>query len=213
MATRHTETFHSLGSRIAALPRRRATLLIGIDAPGGAGKSTFSRSLRRVLPTATLVAMDDFFLPSYARLPAAPSEKPIGGDFEWQRVQRQVLAPLACEQPAAYQRYDWDTDRLAEWHNIAPGGLVVVEGCYALHQALASYYDFTIWLECPRAIRVARGIARGGERVREIWEHDWMVAEDRYVVAQHPRDRATLVVDSSGTGGHDPEDGYVRLSL
>lgn len=196
---------------IATLPRKRSTLLIGVDAPGGAGKSTFARSLQCVLPAAKVVEMDDFFLPSDARLPRASPEKPIGGDFDCQRVSRQVLEPLSGNQPALYQRYDWDTDRLAEWHTIAPGGIVLVEGCYALHQELAPFYDYTIWLECPRELRLARGIARSGEQIRDRWEHDWMVAEDRYIAAQHPQDRADLVVDSSRTLSHDPMHTYVYL--
>ncbi|HLZ21729.1 MAG TPA: hypothetical protein VKQ30_06375 [Ktedonobacterales bacterium] len=207
------ETFASLAARVSALPRKCSTLLIGIDAPGGSGKTTFSRALRQNLAGSTLVQMDDFFLPTFARVPTSPHEKPIGGDFDWQRVQRQVLEPLAHDLPARYQRYDWDSDRLAEWQVVPTGGVVIVEGCYALHQALAPSYDFTIWLDCPRAIRLARAIARGGECVRNIWEHDWMIAEDRYIAAQRPRDRANLVVSGSGARDNAATQSYMRLSL
>ena len=208
----HIETFASLAAHLTTLPRKRSTLLIGTDAPGGAGKSTFMQSLRRALPDSTGVQMDDFFLPSHVRLCVAPGDKPLSGDFDCRRVSRQVLEPLSRDQPAVYQRFDWNTDRLAEWHAISPGGIVVVEGCYALYDALAPYYDFTIWLECPRETRLARGIARSGEQIREIWERDWMVAEDRYIAAQHPQDRAALVVDSSGMLPHDPMRTYVHFS-
>lgn len=209
---RSIESFTTLREHLEALPPRSATLLVAIDAPGGAGKSAFAHALRSVLPAATTVAMDDFFLPTEARLPLPPNEKPIGGDFDWPRVARQVLEPLSRNHPARYQRYDWDTDRLAEWHTIAPGGIVLIEGCYALHQALAPFYDFAIWLECPREIRLARGIARSGEQIRDRWEHDWMVAEDRYIAAQRPQDRANLIVDSSGEKDHDTTQTYIRLS-
>jgi uridine kinase len=88
---------------------------------------------------------------------------------------------------------------------------VFVEGVYALRTELAGAYDFTIWLECPREIRLARGIARSGEKIRPLWEHDWMVAEDLYIAAHRPGERANLVVDSSGTLQHDPESEFVRL--
>src|SRR5262249_12319887 len=97
-----------------------------------------------------------------------------------------------------YQRYDWDIDHLAEWHTVPVGGVVVVEGVYSTRDELAARYDFTIWLECPSDIRLARGILRSGEDVRKIWEQDWMVAEDLYIHSQRPHLRADLIVDSSG---------------
>ncbi|HEX6799565.1 MAG TPA: hypothetical protein VF116_17795 [Ktedonobacterales bacterium] len=189
---------------LAALPRQMSTLLIGVDGPGGAGKSIFARALASVLPgDVSVVEMDDFFRPSMERQSGDPRDKPIGADFDWQRLREQVLQPLAHEDTAQYQRYDWDLDRLAEWHAVAPGGIVIVEGVYTTRAELAAYYDYTIWMECPRATRLARGIARSGEAIRPVWERDWMVAEDLYIAAHAPDERATLVIDSSGVGAHD----------
>lgn len=205
------ERFEHLRDQLLSLPRRQATLLIGIDAPGGSGKSVFTQALCRLFPQAVIVQMDDFFLPSAQRLRGEPAARPIGADFDWPRVFTQVLVPLLENRQAHYQRYDWDSDALAEWHTIPVGGTVFVEGIYALRNELAVAYDFTIWLECPREIRLDRGIARSGEQIRPIWENDWMVAEDLYIAAHRPGERASLVVDSSGTLQHDLESEFVRL--
>lgn len=203
------ERFEQLRERLRALPRRRATLLIGIDAPGGSGKSVFTRSLCNALPQATIVQMDDFFLPTAQRLGGDPTTKPIGADFDWRRVLSQAITPLLDDTEARYQRYDWERDALAEWHTIPVGGIVVVEGVYALRNEFAPAYDFTIWLDCPREIRLARAIARSGEAIRALWETDWMVAEDVYIAAQRPFARADLVIDSSGAPQHNPEREFV----
>jgi hypothetical protein len=90
-----------------------------------------------------------------------------------------------------------------------PGGVVIVEGVYSTRDELVAWYDFTIWLECPRETRLARGIARSGESIREIWEQDWMVAEDLYIQHQHPQLRADLLIDSSGQVEHDPSTEFI----
>ena len=213
MAVPHeTRSFDWLSSLLESKPRRHATLLVGIDGPGGAGKSSFTQALARRSNDVTVVEMDDFFLPSSARLPGDPRSKPIGADFDWQRLRAQVLLPLGQDQPGWYQRYDWDHDRLAEWHTVPMGGVVIVEGVYATRNELAAWYDVTIWLECPPEIRLARGIARNGESMREIWEQDWMVAEDLYIQNQHPERRADVLIDSSGQVEHDPSAEFICLA-
>jgi uridine kinase len=204
-------SFDHLCELLTLLPTKHSTLMVGIDAPGGSGKSIFTSALAKGLSQCTIVQMDDFFLPSRERVQGDPRKKPIGADFDWQRVISQVLEPLLFERDGNYQRYDWERDTLAEWHRVPTGGIVLVEGCYALHNELARFYDFTIWLECPRPIRLARGIARSGERIREIWENDWMIAEDLYREEQRPCERADLVVDSSGEVPHDREQEYVSI--
>lgn len=211
MSGAHIVQLDTLRAELAALPRHGAMLLIGVDGPGGAGKSVFARALAAGAPSAAVVEMDDFFRPSAERLPGDPRNKPAGADFDWPRLREQVLRPLARGAIARYQRYDWDADRLAEWDTVAPGGMVIVEGVYCTRDELAGFYDFRIWIACPRELRLARGIARSGERIRQIWERDWMVAEDLYIAAQRPRERADLVLDGSGRVTHDPSSECIVL--
>ena len=187
-----------------ALPGRlqeHLSFLIGIDGPGGAGKSTFAAALARRLQreriSVAVVHKDDFFLPSTQRPAGYGADKPLGGDFDWQRLRDQVLIPLAHRQPASYQRYDWPTDRLAEWQTLADCQVVIVEGVYALRRELRGLYDLTIWIDCPRPIRLARGIVRDGEAARARWEHDWMPAEDHYIATERPHLTANFYVTNA----------------
>ncbi len=175
------------------LPRKQPTLLIGIDGCGGSGKSTLARELANFFPNTTIVEMDDFYLPSSLRKDSIPEE--IGSTFDWQRLENQVLIPLSRNLSAKYQRYDWNSDSLADWRTIAPGNLVIIEGVYSTRRELSNFYDFRIWVECPREIRLARGIARDGEGMREIWEMEWMPMEDNYVEIHRPHETADLVLN------------------
>lgn len=59
--------------------------------------------------------MDDFYIPELARA-------------DWDRVYEQVLEPLRKGTHASYQRFDWETKRLAGWRRVGPPGVVVIEG-------------------------------------------------------------------------------------
>ena len=80
---------------------------------------------------------------------------------------------------------------------VSPHGVVIVEGVYSSRRELASLYDLRIWVECPRELRLSRGLARDGETARKLWEEDWMPSEDRYLEEHRPLERADAVV--SGT--------------
>ena len=112
-----SERLDELRTRLHGLSRRRATLLVGIDGRGGSGKSTLARKLADADPGVTVVEFDDFYLPSGERESrAAAGNDEVGGNFDWRRLRAQVLEPLARDEPARYQRYDWPSDALAEWH-------------------------------------------------------------------------------------------------
>ena len=152
---------------IKANCNKQSTLLIGIDGCGGSGKSTLARQLRADLQNVTIIHKDDFYLPSSRIMKTAPSEKPIGADYDWNRLLNEVLAPLSQDKADYYQRYDWDSDRLAEWHTVPVGGIVIIEGVYTLRQELADYFDLKVWVDCPRDKRLARGLERDGEGARD----------------------------------------------
>ncbi|MFT4416873.1 uridine kinase family protein [Fredinandcohnia humi] len=182
---------------IDSLHKKQSTLLIGIDGCGGSGKSTFANKLKDECTNVTVVHMDDFYLPSSQIIHSHPENKPIGADFDWKRMLHQVLEPLSQNKEGQYQRYDWVTDRLAEWHTVPVGGIVIIEGCYSIRKELANIYDYTIWVDCPRETRLSRGLTRDGEEARDMWENNWMISEDMYVEVHKPSERADLIVNGT----------------
>ncbi|MDZ7547996.1 uridine kinase family protein, partial [Clostridium perfringens] len=161
-------------------------LLMGVDGCGGSGKCTFAKETSELSNDITIIQMDDFYLPSNSRINDTPEEKPIGADFDWQRLRKQVLMPLANNEEGNYQRYDWCSDSLSEWHRVSVGGIVIIEGVYSTRKELAGFYDFKIFVDCPRELRLRRGIDREGESGKDIWEKVWMVEEDKYMIEHRP---------------------------
>jgi uridine kinase len=169
--------------------------IVAIDGRGGAGKSSLANRLAAEWPRAHVIEMDDFYLPTALR-PDSPTEP--GAKYDLQRVIDQVLLPVGEGRPINFQRYDWDNDKLAEWQALAACAYVILEGVYSSSARLRPFLDFAIWVETPFDVRLARGLARDGESMRETWTQVWMPAEEDYVDAQHPEELAHLVVDGSG---------------
>jgi uridine kinase len=149
-----------------------------------------------------VVEMDDFYRPAAERVPhpAVP-----GANYDRRRLIAEVLEPLRARRAGRYRRYDWEADRLAEWHDVPAGAVAVLEGVYSTSAPLRGYFDYTIWIECPYDVRLRRGVERDGEDRRALWVEEWMPAEDRYVEAEKPDALADLVLDGSG----DASDGVV----
>lgn len=206
MSERRIVAWDDLSRSLSQLQRRQSTLLIAIDGPGGAGKSTIARAIAAHSADVAIVQMDDFFFPMADRASTKGVLETVGGDVDWERVRDQVIHPLVRNETARYQRYDWGTNGLEEWHEIVPGGVVIIEGVYSLRRELRDCYDFRIWVDCPKEVYLARGLARSMselpdrpiEEARVDWETIWIPAEEKYAREHLPKDSAELIVDTSG---------------
>ena len=192
---------YDIASQISRNASQDRVYLVGIDGPGGSGKTILADNIRQKLEKGRFavetVHNDDFYLPSASRSRLPANLKPIGGDFDWMRLHDQVLAPLRSGQIARYVRYDWPSDRLAEEHEIQPRGIILIEGVYCTRAELRDLYDFRIWVDCPSEVRLSRGLYRDGESVRSIWVTQWKPAEDRYYDEHRPHVFAHVVVNGA----------------
>jgi uridine kinase len=179
-----------------------SVLLIGIDGPGASGKSTLARDLARLIPGSAVVEGDDFYLPSAVR----PSgDFAIGGQFDLRRLRDQVIEPGSRGEPISYQKYNWDTDQLGDWVELADGTALIVEGIYCTELAAREFYSCRVFCRAAADLRLSRGLARDGEEARRQWVEEWMPAEDKYLAAQDPEEAAHLVLDGSGTDSLHPQ--------
>jgi uridine kinase len=59
--------------------------------------------------------------------------------------------------------------------------------------SLRPYWDFAIYVDTPREVRLVRANA-GGENDAD-WIARWAAAEDHYEIVERPAEAADLVVD------------------
>ena len=116
----------------------RRCRVVGIDGLSGSGKSSFARRLAAELG-APVLSVDDL-VPGWDALARAPGLLADG-----------VLRPLAAGRPGRYRRYDWLAGRLADWVDLAPGDLLIAEGCCAGVPPAGGLLSYLIWLDAPPA--------------------------------------------------------------
>ena len=156
-----------LDELIASIIARPGPLrLVAVDRPGGAGKSTLASELSKAAGGAPVIHTDDF----------AAADNPI--DW-WPRLLEQVIKPFAHGEAAHYQRYDWPSETLAEWHTIEPAPIVIIEGVSAARSEWATHLSFVVWIETPPKERLRRGVERDGIEALDDWKA-WVTAEDAH---------------------------------
>ncbi len=179
---------------ILNLPYGRGRLIVGIDGGGGAGKSTLASGIdQEFAGRVSILKCDDFYRPllsaQYSRLTAEAAYQDY---FDWQRLRDEALMPLRSGVIARYQRYDWASDQLAEWIEIEPREIVLVEGVFSTRPELRPMIDVAIFIETPRDERMRRMSAR--RQASTAWMARWMAAEDWYLEHLEPHRYADLVI-------------------
>ncbi|HJP27200.1 MAG TPA: AAA family ATPase [Dehalococcoidia bacterium] len=172
--------------RAAVNKRPGSTVLVGIDGGGGSGKSTLAKYLAEALDNSTVVHLDDF--------------ADWNDDSNWQlsTFAERALKPLIAGITSKHQRYDWSTDTRGEWFEIPPAGVAIIEGVTALRLDLREYWQVSVWVDCPRELRLERGVTRDGEHMRSKWADVWLPGEDAYFEHDRPRENAQYLIDGSG---------------
>ncbi len=174
-------------AEVAVRLRAERARVIAVDGPSGSGKTTLGGALAVELEAA-LVHMDDLY----------PGWDGLRGGVD--RLVEWILRPLAGGTPARWRRYDWTLGAYAEWRELPPSDVVIVEGVGAGAVATAPYLSFLVWTEAPLAVRKARALSRDGEAYRPHWER-WARQERAYFAADDVRARADAVIDTGPEAG------------
>lgn len=162
-------------------------VVVALDGPSGAGKTTLARGVASALEPAGPVAVLhlDHLYPGWDGLAQAPA-----------LLATQVLEPLARGQRAAYRIWSWVRDEWAGTREVPPCRYLVVDGCGSSVGPARAHAAVTVFVDADPAQRMRRGLERDGETYRPHWQR-WADQEAELFAADRTRERADLLLDTS----------------
>ena len=170
-----------IATLLAATPAALGTdHLVCIDGPAGSGKTTLSAALATEVWSARVVHCDEM-LAGWGGLSGLAASVSA------------LVTPLAAGGTGRWRRWDWVADGWAEEHEVAPGGLLVLEGVGSWSPEIAHLVSVLAWVEAESEVRLQRGLERDGEQMREHWER-WRREEDALHARLRTRDHADVLL-------------------
>jgi uridine kinase len=190
---------YTVGVSQTSLPLPMKPFLLGIAGCSGSGKTTLARELAVQLD-ATLFPLDLY----YRDLSQFPLDTRHKKNFDHpDSLESELIVEhvrsLAAGQPIQRPVYDFSThSRVAgRFELITPTRFVVVEGILALHwPELCELYDFSIYVDAPHDVCLARRIYRD---VRERGRTEESVREQFLATAQPMAEKFVLPTREGAT--------------
>ena len=156
--------------------------VLAIDGMAASGKTTLAEMLSEQYG-APVVHMDDFFLRPEQRTAARYAEP--GGNFDRERFLLEVAPHLRERRGFAYSGSV----------TIPPYSMIIVEGTYSLHPALAPFYSVKVMLTISEEAQKSRILKRNGEEGYRQFAEKWIPLENRYFSEFYVRNSADFVFD------------------
>ncbi|WP_339173796.1 kinase [Solibacillus sp. FSL R5-0691] len=180
--------------------------LIALDGLSGAGKTTLVKQLKGILNNVVIIHIDDHIVEKSKRYGTGQEQWFEYYQLQWdteylkeqlfQKIQQNVQSLTL----SFYQKEE-DT-HINKTINFSSNSIVIIEGIFLLRDEWRSFYDYIVYLDCPKEIRYERVLLRDtyiGDlvaRLKKYKERYW-VAEEYYLKKQQPFEQAHYIQKST----------------
>lgn len=168
-----------LGS-LALLLKDRKRVILTIDGRSGSGKTSLARELAEITG-ASLISMDDFFLPGKLRTKKRLEEP--GGNIHYERFIEEVLEKLKETSNLTYRAFDCQKMDYGEERSIVLDRLLIVEGAYSQHPKFGPYMDYRVFCDITEELQKKRILERNGQEALEVFLKKWIPLEEAYIAS------------------------------
>lgn len=198
-----------LVSAVSALAAERERVLVGVDGPDAAGKTTLADRLATASPLHVVRAgLDGFHYPRAHR--QRRGELSSAGyyhdAFDVDALVDGLLAPFphgAKEVTRSVFDHRTDCEAPARVRDIPARSVLVVDGVFLLRPALRRWWTLTVYLYVPAEETLRRALARdralfGSEaEVRRRYRQRYLPGRELYRQESQPQAHANIVIDNS----------------
>lgn len=172
------EKIEPMIANIHKLLDKKEKVIIAIDGRCASGKTSLANWIQKLcLVPSRVLHMDDFYLPIASR--TEDWEHKIAGNMDIERFLNQALIPASQKKEIVYEPFSCKKGALLEPRLLEYCPLTIIEGSYALHPRLISFYDLKIFLSCNKQVQMQRIKEREGEGYIQF-ENRWIPMEELY---------------------------------
>lgn len=202
------EAIARLVDAVGDLRRVRPRVLVGIDGPDAAGKTTMADQLaQRLSGLVVRASADDFQHPRAVRRRRG-SLSPDGyylDAFDHATLADKLLTPFGNGASTVMTaHFDYDEDEPAEVSiDVPPCAVLVVDGVFLQRETIRSFWSLIVYLTVSPEVAFRRGVDRDAGRLGTSEELELRYAE-RYLPAQalyradvDPERNADVVIDNT----------------
>ncbi len=169
----------------AAGPRCGDVRLVCIDGPAGSGKTTLAGELAGALGAAPVIHMDDLYEGWDQDL----------GEVLAARVRSWLIDPWEQGGVGLLRRYDWGLQRFGSPEPVPPAPVMILEGCASASAGIRRSASLVVWIEAPRSVGLARGLARDGDALTPAWLA-WQEREAAHFASDRTREAADVLLST-----------------
>ena len=185
---------------------------VGVDGVDGAGKTTFAAELAAVLRSrgreTVHLSVDGFHQRRVLRHRRGhdSAEGFWLDSYDYPALRANVLDAFGHSGTGRYRpaSHDLASDRLVDlpWQSAARDAILVLDGLFLHRDELVEQWDFSIFLEVPFAMSVARMAHRDGSDPDPDHPDNarYVGGQRLYFAACSPWERASLVIDNTDLG-------------
>jgi uridine kinase len=202
----------TVGDDVAAL-RGDSVARVAVDGVDGAGKTVLADELARLLRERSVpvirASVDGFHHPRHVRYRRG-RDSPGGyylDSYDYDALERLLLAPLGPGGDRRFVRAVYDVERerpVAGSVEVAdPESILIFDGIFLHRPELRSFWDYSVFLDVPFEVSVARGAER--HRGDPLADPDpeaeinrrYVAGQRRYLRECEPWQHATVVIDNT----------------
>ena len=167
--------------------------VISFDGRAASGKSTLARILATVTG-ASIIKMDDFFLPNELRTEKRLKE--AGGNIHYERFVSEILPYLRGNVPFEYGMFDCGKMKISGKRAVKPSNVRIVEGSYSQHPLFGDYSDISVFVTVSAKEQRRRILERNGEALAKMFADRWIPMEESYFEAFGIKEKSDIVIST-----------------
>lgn len=166
--------------------------LIAIDGNSGAGKSTLSEKLSTTL-NASIIHMDDFFLPPSKRSPERLKDP--GGNVDYERFYDEVIKGIFSKKDFDYNVFSCSDGKYSK-KIVQYNPIYIIEGVYSTHPLWFDKIDLSVFMSIGKDKQIERILRRSGPNKLKDYINKWIPLENKYFDTYSINQKCNIIVNS-----------------